>query len=291
MNDAKDRVPHAYGESHYLTAPDGRKLHYMTNGAGRPTVVFESGMGFSRSTWGLVQPAVAKHTRAVVYDRAGTGRSGEAPGPRTLRRIVDDLLLLLDELGPGPFVLVGHSWGGPIVRAAAAAVPERIRGIVLVDPSDENADLYFKPGTARWFAFSRILYPVLARLGLYRLLGSKYGSVQPPDIARDHREEDFTPRAARTAGAELKTFLPELAALRERPPALGSLEVSVISGTQVNRQERKIRPALVEAHQKTAASLERARWVEAANSAHLVPFTEPELIVAEIMRLLDQASS
>lgn len=278
--------PHSFGESHYLTLPDGRKLHYMTNGTGEPTVVFESGLGFSRSTWGLVQPLIAKHARAVVYDRAGTGRSDDDASPRTLKRIADDLLLLLDELGPGPFILVGHSWGGPIVRAAAAADPSRIRGIVLVDPSDENFEHYFTPGTAKQFAMSRWLYPPLARLGLYRMFGGKFGKGQPPDVYKDHLAEDFTPRAARTVVAEMNTFLNDMAELRNRSPELGELEVSLISGTKVSRQDRKIRLGVIQAHKKTVASLKRARWVEAAKSAHLVIFTEPDIIVGEIMGML-----
>ncbi|WP_251558675.1 alpha/beta fold hydrolase [Paenibacillus pasadenensis] len=51
-----------------------------------------------------------------------------------------DMGELLTELGQGPFLLVGHGWGGPIVRAAAAADLSRIRGLVLVDPSDERCD-------------------------------------------------------------------------------------------------------------------------------------------------------
>ena len=197
-------MTHSYGSSSFITTKDGRRLHYMLKGEGNTTVVFESGMGFSRSTWGLVQPLVANHTRAVVYDRAGTGRSDPDDAPRTLSRITDDFSCLLDSLGPGPFILVGHSWGGPIVRAVAKGHLPRIRGIVLVDQSDEHCDLYFAKLSAMHFAMMRVIVPFLAWLGLYRLLSSRSGSVQPVDVSMDHRQEDFTVQAARTMVAESK---------------------------------------------------------------------------------------
>ncbi|WP_405155174.1 alpha/beta fold hydrolase [Paenibacillus sp. FSL K6-0108] len=143
---------HSFGSSAFIQTRDGRKLHYMSKGAGDLTVVFESGMGLSRSTWGLVAPAIAEHARAVVYDRAGAGRSEFDSAPRNLRRIAEDLDDLLTGLGPGLFILVGHSWGGPIVRAAAASNLSSIRGIVLVDPSDEHCGLYFSKAAKINFA-------------------------------------------------------------------------------------------------------------------------------------------
>ncbi|CAM4513136.1 alpha/beta fold hydrolase [Paenibacillus typhae] len=71
----------------------------------------ESGMGMSRSCWGLVQPLIGEATRAVVYDRAGIGRSEADSAPQTLARIAGDLSFLLQQLGSGPFILVGHSRG------------------------------------------------------------------------------------------------------------------------------------------------------------------------------------
>ncbi|MCP2258859.1 Pimeloyl-ACP methyl ester carboxylesterase [Streptoalloteichus tenebrarius] len=278
---------HSFGVSSFVTTEDGRRLHFMARGTGDPTVVFESGMGFSRSTWGLVQPVVGRRVRAVVYDRAGIGRSDADPRPRTLDRMAGDLGTLLRALGPGPFVLVGHSWGGPVVRVAAAADPSRIRGLVLVDPSDENCDLYFTPSARRGRACSRLVLPVLARLGLYRLLGGGAGRAQPADVVADHRREDFTVRAARALLAELAPFADELRRLRRQRPELGDIEVSVITGARSSRFGRTLRTAISEAHRRTAAALPNGRLVEARRSGHLVLFSEPEVIVGEILRMVD----
>ncbi|MEV5832037.1 alpha/beta hydrolase [Nocardia sp. NPDC052112] len=276
---------HTFGTSAFATTEDGRRLHYMVRGTGEPTVVFESGMGFSRSIWGLVQPVIAERMRAVVYDRAGTGRSDDDARPRTLGRMAGDLDTLLRDLGAGPFILVGHSWGGPIVRVAAAADLGRIRGIVLVDQSDENCELYFAPAADKRYAMTRVLMPALARSGLYRMLAGKVGGAQPADIAADHRAEDFTVRAARTLLAEQDQFSGELGRLREHPPQLGVLDISVISGTKQPRIDKNTRSALTAAHYRTANASPNARLVEAKRSGHLVMFSEPEVIVEEIRRM------
>ncbi|OUS75748.1 alpha/beta hydrolase [Paenibacillus sp. MY03] len=279
---------HSYGTSSYVTLPDGRKLHYMSKGTGSPTVVFESGMGCSRSQWGLVQPLIGEQTRAVVYDRAGAGRSQQDREPRTLARLAGDLGSLLDHLGPGPFILVGHSWGGPVIRTVASSDPSRIRALVLVDPSDENCGIYFAPSTAKSFAVMRAILPFMARIGLYKLTNGKVGQVQPADVVEDHLREDFTVHAARASNAESLTFIDDLARMRTEPPTLGPLPVSVISGTFIARAERKMRPAIIAAHQRTVQSLDNGRWVEAPHSGHMINFTDPDIIVDEINRYLHE---
>lgn len=276
---------HSLGTSSFITTKDGRKLHYMSKGSGDLTVVFESGMGASRSNWGLVAPSVAEHCRTVVYDRSGLGRSDADSEERILRRLADDLGELLSALGPGPYILVGHSWGGPIARAAAAADLSRIKGLVLVDPSDEHCGLYFSRLAKFSFALNGLLLPFMARTGLLRRMGSVPGEALPEDVKQDHLFEDFTVQAARTAAAEAKAFLDDLSSLQVAPPRLGNAEVSVISGTRAGKGERKIRPAIVEAHRRTVSKLPNARWIEAAESGHMVMYTEPQLIVDEILRM------
>ena len=90
-------------------------------------------------------PEVAKFTRVCAYDRPGTpvgekpSRSDPAPQPANARGAVADLhALLTDAAEAGPYVLVGHSYGGLIVRLYASTYPEDLSGLVLVDVLTEG---------------------------------------------------------------------------------------------------------------------------------------------------------
>src|SRR5467141_3973754 len=111
-----------------------RRMHIHVTGEGTPTVVFESGMVASCLSWTLVQPHVAEFTRAVSYDRAGHGWSDPAREPRTARQIAQELHTLLGAAGSlGPYVLVGHSFGGYVNLAFAQLYRDEVVGMVLVD--------------------------------------------------------------------------------------------------------------------------------------------------------------
>jgi pimeloyl-ACP methyl ester carboxylesterase len=117
-----------------LVRVNERRMHIHVTGEGTPTVVFESGMGASCLSWTLVQPQVARFTRAVSYDRAGHGWSDPAHEPRTAQQIAQELHTLLDATGvPGPYVLVGHSFGGYVNLAFAHTYRNEVVGMVLVD--------------------------------------------------------------------------------------------------------------------------------------------------------------
>jgi pimeloyl-ACP methyl ester carboxylesterase len=116
---------------------DGRALHARVMGEqrlGGPTVVFENGMSTTLEAWDWIQTAVSEFATTVSYDRAGLGWSPAGPLPRTAEQTTEDLTRLLDALGvPGPYVLVGHSYGGLLIRHFANRHRYRVAGLVLVD--------------------------------------------------------------------------------------------------------------------------------------------------------------
>jgi pimeloyl-ACP methyl ester carboxylesterase len=100
-----------------------------------PTVVFESGIAATSQNWLRVQESVAGYTRAVSYDRGGLGWSSASATERTPSNIARELREMLQQAGiPAPYVLVGHSFGGLVVRRYAVLYPGEVAGVVLVDP-------------------------------------------------------------------------------------------------------------------------------------------------------------
>jgi pimeloyl-ACP methyl ester carboxylesterase len=114
----------------------GRQLHVLCSGQGRPTVVLEAGASSFAIDWTLVQRDVTRTTRVCSYDRAGMGWS-DPPGQGS--RTTDDLhALLVAAKEPAPYVLVGASRGGLMVRTYALAYPDEVAGFVFVDSSTED---------------------------------------------------------------------------------------------------------------------------------------------------------
>src|SRR5262249_27004295 len=111
----------------------GHKLHLSFMGEGSPTVVVENGLGDFSFDWVLVQSRVARFTRIGTYDRGGYAWSDPGPKPRTFAQLNLELREALNKLGErGPFVLVGHSFGGPVARNFATLYPKDVAGLVLV---------------------------------------------------------------------------------------------------------------------------------------------------------------
>jgi pimeloyl-ACP methyl ester carboxylesterase len=120
----------------------GWRLHLNCAGearTSRPVVILEAGAGDFSVDWSLVQPGVARFARVCSYDRAGSGWSELGPRPRTMTQIVYELHTLLDKAGETPpYVLVGHSFGGGLVRLYQSTYPVDVLGIVLIDAASDN---------------------------------------------------------------------------------------------------------------------------------------------------------
>src|ERR1043166_5552555 len=112
----------------------GTRLNLYCMGSGSPAVIFDAGHQDWAPAWSTVQPAVARWTRACSYDRPGQGFSDPGPLPRSSARIADELHAALYAAGiSGPYILVGHAFGGYNVRAFAYRYLDEVAGLVLLD--------------------------------------------------------------------------------------------------------------------------------------------------------------
>ena len=161
----------------------GWKLHLNCTGPsnpGAPTVVLESGAGDFSLGWTFVQPEVAKFARVCSYDRADSGWSDFGPHPRTMHQIAYELKTLLANAGErGPFVIVGHSYGGLYARTFELEYPQDVAGVIFVDSAHEN-ELLFVNGR-----FTRIIEGAQSRaIPPVKKDSPVHASEIPPDIMR-----------------------------------------------------------------------------------------------------------
>ena len=126
-----------------LAGAGGHKLHLNIQSTGSPTVIFENGSADFSFIWTFVQPEVAKFTMTVSYDRAGYAWSEAGPLPRTSSQICYELHTALKNAGiHPPYILVGQSYGGFLVRAFARYYPKEVVGMVLVEAIQENQRIF-----------------------------------------------------------------------------------------------------------------------------------------------------
>lgn len=294
----------------------GCGLHLVESGTDPPPVIFESGISATCLSWSQVRSEVARFARACAYDRAWLGWSDPANSPRTTSTIVDELHALLEAADvPAPRILVGHSYGGMLVRAYAANYPEQVAGLVLVDPLSPSEWLSVSPSHARMLGLGVRLSrrgALLARVGVVRAslaLLMEGGRLVPRAIAKlsSGRGESVISRLVgevskmppetwpmvRAHWCQAKSFLglaaylESLQASAAEAEALlesGDLPVIVLSAANSTPEQLQEREAL-------ARRSPRGKHIIAAKSGHWIQLDEPELVVQAIREMVRLASA
>lgn len=262
-------------------------MHLVCLGSGSPTVVFDSGLSDSWLSWIKVQPAVARQTRACSYDRAGIGYSdpGPAPAPRTSDRIAGELHALLSAGGvDGPYVLVGHSFGGLNMRLFASRYAEQVAGLVLVDASHPDQ-------VERLPAELQALSSRASATYLQLATRVEHGERLPPVV-------ENLPIAVASRTAWYRALYEEFRSFDESATQVRNstrpLDVPVVVISAGRHSQRGIRG-------RTAAQFERA-WAElqsdlvrlspqgsqriAARSRHYVQRDEPHVVIEAILEVV-----
>jgi pyruvate dehydrogenase E2 component (dihydrolipoyllysine-residue acetyltransferase) len=151
---------------------DGRSISYLTlgeaaggGGADGDPVVLVHGFGGDKNSWLFVQQPLSETHLVHALDLPGHGQSGKDVGDGSLDTLAAVVLGLLDEVGARRAHLVGHSLGGAVVAAVAAAAPDRVASLTLLAPAGfgSAADAEYLRGFAA-ASSRRELKPLLGRL-------------------------------------------------------------------------------------------------------------------------------
>ncbi|WP_107772754.1 alpha/beta hydrolase [Nocardioides sediminis] len=207
------------------------RLHLDCRGGDGPTLVLFSGLGEFSASWSRIVDGVSGTTRVCAYDRAGQGWSDDVATPQDGVAAAEDLHTLLSAAGErGPFVLAGHSTGGPYAMTYADRYPDSVAGMVLLDSSSPH-QFTAVPSYPVQYALMRRAYglmPTLARLGLGAALA---GSHLPAADAAVVDAWVSSPRAARNSRDEL-SVVPEVFRQAQALTTLGERPLAVLTASE-----------------------------------------------------------
>jgi pimeloyl-ACP methyl ester carboxylesterase len=291
----------------------GFRLHLNTAGARRPLVVFDAALGASSLSWVFVQPPVADFARTCIYDRAGFAWSERGPLPRTVGRAAEELRVALDRAGETPpFLLVGHSYGGLVMRTFAGRYRSEVAGLVLVDPA--HPEDWIDPAPKEQIRIDRGVYlcrqaRLASRTGLAHVVSGlvKAGAIPvakrivnmvsrsrldadidwmlapflalPDEVRHQVRRFWTQPKFFEALGSQIGS-MPQSAreTLAAAPEGYGDLPLVTI--TKADPDTHRWR------RQEAVAQLStRGRHVVASRAGHWIPLEEPEIIVNVIAEM------
>lgn len=298
----------------WVTVGPGSDLYLYELGAGEPTVVFEAGIGATHLNWRHVQESIAKITGTVTYDRGGLGWSSPCRSARTPANVARELHAMLERAGINPpFILVGHSFGGLVMRRFALLYPQQVAGMVLIDPMRCEEWPPLDPSKQSQLDLGKRLIGYAqpaAYCGLARLLVRSLSD----------RPANLSDQLARAAGPNPRRVLtriktevrklppavwPAVAAHWSRPSFYAGVRSHIHSVPDTVREMHAAEPIFAgilvtvltpgSAQELSRRELDRiganARQVIAARSGHWIQLDEPELVIDAIHAMVVAAAA
>jgi pimeloyl-ACP methyl ester carboxylesterase len=277
---------------------DGREIYLECHGTGSPTVVLVSGLNDSAQAWDslpesaqspsnvstssaaspasgaagtvTVYEGVSRFTRVCAYDRPGTsdGRSTPVPQPTSAQTSADDLEKLLAAAGEAePYVVVGHSYGGPIARLFVSDHPDQIAGLVLVDGLSEDIDAGLTPQQQNLLLeLNAKPAPEAETFDLQTVFTQLRQAPAPPDV----------PVIVLTADAPQLT--PEMLASGQLPAGVDKQFADAVWAAQTAAQSM------------LTAKFAHAKQVTNTHSDHYIQVNNPQLVIDSIREIVDDAA-
>ncbi len=245
-------------------------------------ILFESGGGDDLTVWDKIAPETAKRTGATVicYDRAGFGKSSLTDIPHSIKRESEWLWECLTRLGLNKnLILAGHSFGGWMIRMTSYLHPDAVKGILFIDPfSNEIVEIM---GAATIDAFQKP--------GTYKELGVK----NDEEFAALQSDKEKQSRLTRQQKSSLrfwgKTGTGEKYIEMKNTIIPSGIPVKIItSGKQWLPDD--FMKSWRASHERLNASIKDSELIVAKDSDHYVIFREPELVIEQLTRLVNQVT-
>jgi len=267
----------------FIKSPPGKfiqleshRLHVNCLGDGPVTVLFEPGLGGSAFEWHLVQSEIAKHALACVYDRAGYGWSDPSPFNGDVRQLASEANQMLKQISDkNKLIVVGHSFGGFVVRMLTKHRPEQVIGMVLVDASHENQlERMETPGKTK----------ILPSGNTFVIARTEVPDNLPTEIGR--KVEAFLRMRKSYAATEREMRVDQIKQLNDSysiPLAVIHRGLNPLAKEKDGQERHKIWGEL---QQNLARLSSDGQVVVATNSGHHVHIDEPTLVIEAIISML-----
>lgn len=264
----------------------GRKMSLDCRGAGLPAVILETGLGGLGITWKDVMKGVEPLTRVCSYDRAGYGYSDAGPLPRTSNLIAEDLEKLLAAANEkGPYILVGHSFGGMNIRVFNARNKQDVAGLIFVDSSHPEQFNRFPASVRRK---QNIVNWVLR--GVLPL--NRIGVVRAALAWTSNYDDELTfrvtqPKFGQAYMSELDSLLESGRQTSAASPTLGDQPIIVLTAGKDGTGTPELYKMWREEFQPELVRMStRSKQYVVEGSTHLIPIEKPQAVVDAIREML-----
>ena len=304
---AKANLAKRYPAPGQLVDVGGYKMHINCTGQGSPTVILEAGAMEFSVNWAKVQPEVARFTRVCSYDRAGYGWSESSPHPRTANAQVEELhTLLVNANVHGPYVLVGHSLGGLLVRVYAHNYPAEVVGMVLVDTTTEDQYIRLAAAVPKFMEVNKRnteqgigqfrIFAFMTSTGLIALAPQ---SVPDPGLPDDALAQY---RAALATSKFFETGIAEISGLEDSFTQARALHITSFGDTPLvvfsagrwepdptnysDAENQQLREVLRALQSELVALSSDSKQIIAEQSGHHIEYDQPDLVIDAIREMV-----
>lgn len=246
----------------------GKKQYYLSKGNGEPVIVFITGLGPTMDDFAAIQNKLSKTNRVICYDRPGIGSSEPYNNERNLENISSELKELVDAIGLNkPFLLVGHSRGGLIARYFVNKYPDKVTGLVLIDPAIPEH---------KWL--KRQLRTELERKEFDKYYESFCtDSINYTKTIRNEFLNTFKNDSAEVAGKGFPLSIP-----------ITLIASNKISNIKYNAEEVKIKEELVKSYLKINPNI---KLIFTDKAGHFIHDDQPKLVIGEINAMLAKVAA